>query len=58
MRQDRQSWAAIPVGEAGKVVAVIFLDSAERDFFGTASQTRRKILEGATVGVAKFIARL
>ncbi len=58
MRQDRKSWAAIPVGEQNRVVAVIFLDSAESEFFGTKTHLRRKTLEGATLGVAKFIARL
>jgi hypothetical protein len=57
MRQDRHSWAAIPVGDK-EVVAVIFLDSSNRDFFGNNGCPKRKTLEGATIGVAKFIARL
>ena len=56
MQQDRKSWAAVPVGAAPAIEAVIFLDSAKADFFGKNGHTRRKILEASTVGVANFIA--
>lgn len=57
MRADRKSWAAIPVGEAGQVVAVVFLDSAVAKFFGTGNHSRRKALQAATLAVAKTISR-
>lgn len=55
MKQDCKAWAAIPIGDASKVEAVIFLDCKIRDYFGNANQLRRKTLEAATVGVAKFM---
>jgi hypothetical protein len=55
MRSDAKSWAAIPAGDP--VVAVLFLDSNIPDFFGKVTGNKRKILEYATMGVAKFIAR-
>ena len=55
MRQDRRAWAAIPVGEPGAVVAVIYLDTTRVDFFGKAGSQRRRILENALPGIARFI---
>lgn len=57
MHQDRKSWAAMPVGAPNKVVAVIFLDSSDANFFGNASSSCRKEIEAAAIGVANFIAR-
>ncbi len=53
MRQDRRSWAAMPVGDP--VVAVIFLDSVIGDFFGKSKGTRRRIIESSAIGVAAFM---
>ena len=58
LRQDRKSWAAVPVGTAGRVVAVIFLDSDSRDFFGNRASPQRQILELATIGVARFVEKM
>ncbi len=55
MQQDRKAWAGIPIGLDNKVVAVIYLDSTNREFFGNANSSRRKILDAAIVGVAQFI---
>ncbi|WP_146445011.1 GAF domain-containing protein [Botrimarina colliarenosi] len=55
MRQDRRSWAAMPVGSPGEVVAVIFLDSKVPDFFGKKNGPVRKIVESAAIPVANFL---
>lgn len=57
VRQDRKSWAAIPVGEPNNVVAVIFLDSNKIDFFGNCNSIPRKMLESATIGVASYVGK-
>jgi len=54
---DRKSWSGIPVGDPGNVVAVIYLDSDKQEFFGKRNHPRRKTLDAATIGVAKFISR-
>ena len=54
MRKDRRSWAAIPVGEH-EILAVIFLDSCDRDFFGKANSGMRPIVENAAIAVAKYL---
>ncbi|MEQ8847417.1 GAF domain-containing protein [Botrimarina sp.] len=55
MRQDRSAWAAIPLVGGGRVLAVVFLDSDRRDFFGKANSPQRKTIESATLGVARFV---
>lgn len=55
MKQDRQAWAAIPVGEPGHVVAVIFLDTNSPNFFGNSNSPVRQILKSAILGVAKYV---
>ncbi len=57
MKHDRKSWAAVPVGDLGRVVAVIYLDSAVAGFFGKSNEAKRKALEAATIGIANFIDR-
>lgn len=53
--QDRKSWAAIPVGDSDHVVAVIYLDSNDPDFFGKSGGIVRKILDSSTIGVARYV---
>lgn len=57
MKQDCEAWAAIPIGDAQDVEAVIYLDCTKRNYFGAANNLKRKTLEAAIVGVAKFMAR-
>jgi hypothetical protein len=57
-QQDRKSWAAIPVGDPGSVVAVVYLDCDIREFFGNINSSKRKTLESTTIGVANFISRV
>lgn len=52
---DRKSWAAIPVGLPGNVVAVVYADSREKAFFGNKDSQRRKVLESSALGVAEHI---
>jgi hypothetical protein len=50
---DRRSWMAVPISAAGgAVVAVVYLDSNELDFFGT--EVRRAVLEACT-GITTYI---
>jgi putative methionine-R-sulfoxide reductase with GAF domain len=50
---DRRSWMAVPIsGEGGAVVAVVYLDSNESDFFGT--EVQRVVLEACT-GITTYI---
>src|SRR5690606_32307588 len=56
MRAEARAWAAIPVRGAGTtVVAVIFIDSDAREFFGKSNSPQRKIIEKTTIGVANFL---
>lgn len=52
-REDRKSWAAIPVGVPGRVEAVLFLDCDQARFFER--EQIKKILESATIGVARYL---
>ncbi len=54
-RQDRRSWAAAPVGGSGEIIAAIYCDSKMADFFQKPGQFRRKVLEGAILGIAKYL---
>lgn len=50
---DRRSWMAVPVfGSKSSVVAVVYLDSSEREFFG--GEIRQLIVE-ACGGIAAYI---
>jgi hypothetical protein len=53
VKSDRKAWAALPVATTNVVVAIIYADSDSPNAFGGG---KRKILEGAILGVAKFIA--
>ena len=56
MRQDRRSWAAVPIVIGDRVVAVIYADANVPEFFGTSSDARsRKALQAVTVGVAHYV---
>lgn len=55
MKSDRQSWAAVPVGGPGEVIAAIFLDCKIPKFFGNSNSQKKKMLEAATLGVAQFL---
>ena len=54
VRKDRKAWAAFPVlRNDGTVLAVIFADSNDADFFGINGSVRRKILLGSAAAVAE-----
>ena len=54
VRENSKSWAGIPVASDGKVVAVIFADSTDKDFWNA---TRRRIIEASAIGVAEYLTR-
>ncbi|TWU12836.1 hypothetical protein CA54_16620 [Symmachiella macrocystis] len=55
MKPDRESWAAMPIGDP--VEAVLFLDTRSRGFFGNSNSNRRKAIMSASMGIAEFTRR-
>lgn len=56
MKQDRRSWAAIPIGSPNPI-AVLFVDSNTANFFGNKGCTQRRILDSSTIGIARYVER-
>ena len=56
VREDRRSWAAVPLGDTdGGVSGVLFADSDDPDFFGAAGDhPRQRILLAAAVAALEF----
>jgi hypothetical protein len=50
LRSDRWSFAAVPLVVGEQVVAVLYLDSSDPDFF----TSNRKVIEGACQGLARY----
>lgn len=56
-RKDRKSYAAIPVGEPGRIIAVLYIDSDTADLFGRKNSPPRRLLDAARLGVAEFVGK-
>ena len=56
LKQDRQSWAAVPIGQQGRPLCVIYCDSSRADFFGNSGSFRQQILEFSGAAIAEFVA--
>jgi hypothetical protein len=57
LKDDRKSWAAVPIGERNRPLCVIYCDSCRADFFGAPGGNRQKILEFCGTAIAEFVAR-
>lgn len=55
LTSDRKSWIAVPIGEPGNLLCVIFCDSAHADFFGNKASVVRKLLRSCSIGFARAL---
>lgn len=54
-RSDRKSWAAAPIGTTMNIIAVVYCDSSVRGFFNNRRTFRRKALDSAILGIARYL---
>ena len=57
LRSDRQAWAAIAIGDPDAPLAVLYLDSRQREFFGSKNGCAQRAIQSACVSIAGHLAR-
>jgi hypothetical protein len=56
LNPDREAWAAVAIGEPDSPSAVLFMDSRQREFFGSKKGCAQRAIQSACVSIARHIA--